>query len=86
MSMDQALFQPFPSEVVFQQFQPHQTYEFPLNLRNNDRVRDSTPSYSLYDVQHIQCVGVLILHVFAGKYIARQQIICIRVTCMQVNP
>ncbi|CAI8032569.1 Hydrocephalus-inducing protein, partial [Geodia barretti] len=37
VSMDQALFQPFPSEVVFQQFQPQQTYEFPLNFRNNDR-------------------------------------------------
>jgi hydrocephalus-inducing protein len=38
VSMDQALFQPFPSEVVFQQFQPQQTFEFPLNFRNNDRV------------------------------------------------
>lgn len=40
VSMDQALFQPFPSEVVFQQFQPQQMYEFPLNFRNNDRVRN----------------------------------------------
>ena len=39
MSVDQALFQPFPSEVVFQQFLPHATHEFPLNFRNNDRVR-----------------------------------------------
>ena len=39
VGMEQALFQPFPSEVVFQQFQPQHTYEFPLNLRNNDRVR-----------------------------------------------
>jgi hydrocephalus-inducing protein len=37
VTVDQPLFQPFPSEVVFQQFQPQHTYEFPLNLRNNDR-------------------------------------------------
>ena len=38
VDVDQALFQPFPSEVVFQQFEPHQTYEFPLLLRNLDKV------------------------------------------------
>ena len=38
MSIDQALFQPFPSEVQFQQFQPHNTYEFPLRFRNLDVV------------------------------------------------
>ena len=38
LDVDQALFQPFPSEVTFQQFEPHKTYEFPLQLRNNDRV------------------------------------------------
>lgn len=40
LDIDQALFQPFPSEVVFQQFEPHHTYEFPLALRNNDKVLD----------------------------------------------
>ena len=38
MGVDQALFQPFPSEVVFQQFQSQQTHQFPLNFRNNDQV------------------------------------------------
>lgn len=38
VDIDQALFQPFPSEVVFQQFEPHRTYEFPLLLRNLDKV------------------------------------------------
>ncbi|KAM9301954.1 hydrocephalus-inducing protein homolog [Gastrophryne carolinensis] len=35
---DQALFQPFPSEIVFQNFLPCETYEVPLLLRNNDTV------------------------------------------------
>ena len=38
VDIDQALFQPFPSDVVFQQFEPHRTYEFPLLLRNLDKV------------------------------------------------
>lgn len=38
LSVDQALFQPFPSEVQFQQFEPHRVYEFPLKFRNLDTV------------------------------------------------
>ena len=38
VDVDQALFQPFPSEVTFQQFEPHQVYQFPLQLRNLDKV------------------------------------------------
>ena len=38
VDVDQALFQPFPSEVTFQQFEPHQAYQFPLQLRNLDKV------------------------------------------------
>lgn len=38
VDMDQALFQPFPSEITFQQFEPHRTYQFPMQLRNLDRV------------------------------------------------
>ena len=38
VDIDQALFQPFPSEITFQKYQPHQTYEFPLFLRNLDVV------------------------------------------------
>ncbi len=35
---DQPLFQPFPSELVFQNFTPAQTYKLPLLLLNNDKV------------------------------------------------
>uniref|UniRef100_A0A8D0G7T0 HYDIN/VesB/CFA65-like Ig-like domain-containing protein n=1 Tax=Sphenodon punctatus TaxID=8508 RepID=A0A8D0G7T0_SPHPU len=38
VDMDQTLFQPFPSEVVFQNFAPCETYEVPLILRNNDKI------------------------------------------------
>ena len=38
VDVDQALFQPFPSEIVFQKFHPHQTIEVPLTFRNLDRV------------------------------------------------
>ncbi|XP_071423982.1 hydrocephalus-inducing protein homolog [Pithys albifrons albifrons] len=35
---DQTLFQPFPSEVVFQNYVPHKVYEVPVILRNMDKV------------------------------------------------
>ncbi|NXK86342.1 HYDIN protein, partial [Formicarius rufipectus] len=35
---DQTLFQPFPSEVVFQNYIPHEVCEMPLVLRNRDKV------------------------------------------------
>ncbi|CAJ1057504.1 hydrocephalus-inducing protein homolog isoform X3 [Xyrichtys novacula] len=35
---DQPLFQPFPSELVFQNVTPAQTYQLPLLLFNNDKV------------------------------------------------
>ncbi|CAH2323836.1 Hypothetical predicted protein [Pelobates cultripes] len=38
VDLDQALFQPFPSEIVFQNYVPFNTYEVPLVLRNNDKV------------------------------------------------
>ncbi|XP_046781642.1 hydrocephalus-inducing protein homolog isoform X3 [Gallus gallus] len=38
VDLDQTLFQPFPSEVVFQSYIPCEVYEVPLVLRNNDRV------------------------------------------------
>ncbi|XP_069510876.1 hydrocephalus-inducing protein homolog [Ambystoma mexicanum] len=38
VDVDQALFQPFPSDIVFQNYTPCETYEVPLVLRNNDRV------------------------------------------------
>ncbi|KAG8437289.1 hypothetical protein GDO86_008117 [Hymenochirus boettgeri] len=38
VDLDQALFQPFPSEIVFQNYTACETYEVPLILRNNDKV------------------------------------------------
>ncbi|XP_074751148.1 hydrocephalus-inducing protein homolog [Athene noctua] len=38
VDLDQSLFQPFPSEVVFQNYVPFEVYEVPLILRNTDRV------------------------------------------------
>ncbi|KAM4722980.1 hydrocephalus-inducing protein homolog [Rhinophrynus dorsalis] len=38
VDLDQALFQPFPSEIVFQNYTACETYEVPLVLRNNDKV------------------------------------------------
>ncbi|KAM6380942.1 hydrocephalus-inducing protein homolog [Pluvialis apricaria] len=38
LGLDQTLFQPFPSEVVFQRYVPCEVYEVPLILRNNDKV------------------------------------------------
>ncbi|XP_075998116.1 hydrocephalus-inducing protein homolog [Genypterus blacodes] len=38
VDMDQALFQPHPSELIFQNFTPPQTYKLPLVLFNNDKV------------------------------------------------
>eukprot|EP00118_Oscarella_pearsei_P011192 m.73261 g.73261 ORF g.73261 m.73261 type:complete len:153 (+) comp35835_c0_seq1:61-519(+) len=38
IDLDEPLFQPSPSEVIFQKFEPRQTYEIHLLLRNNDKV------------------------------------------------
>ncbi|NXG68880.1 HYDIN protein, partial [Baryphthengus martii] len=38
VDLDQSLFQPFPSEVVFQSYVPCKVYEVPLVLRNKDKV------------------------------------------------
>ena len=37
--VDEPMFQPFPSEIFFQKFEPFNVYEIPLLLRNNDKVR-----------------------------------------------
>ena len=41
MDIEEPIFQPFPSDIVFQNFEPYQTYEVPLQLRNNDKVSAS---------------------------------------------
>lgn len=38
LEIDEPMFQPFPSDIVFQNFEPYQTYQVPLKLRNNDKV------------------------------------------------
>ena len=38
VNVDEPMFQPFPSEIFFQKFEPFETYEVPLVLRNNDKV------------------------------------------------
>ena len=38
VNIDEPLFQPFPSEVYFQNFEPFEIYQVPLILRNNDKV------------------------------------------------
>ncbi len=36
--VDEPMFQPYPSEIYFQKFEPFNVYEVPLQLRNNDKV------------------------------------------------
>lgn len=36
--VDEPMFQPYPSEIYFQKFEPFTIYEVPLLLRNNDKV------------------------------------------------
>ncbi|XP_073706753.1 hydrocephalus-inducing protein homolog [Garra rufa] len=38
LDLDQAMFQPYPSEIVFQNCSPFKTYKVPLELRNSDKV------------------------------------------------
>ncbi|KAI4897658.1 hypothetical protein NFI96_025643 [Prochilodus magdalenae] len=38
LDVDQPFFQPYPSEIVFQNYMPSEMYEVPLVLRNNDKI------------------------------------------------
>lgn len=38
LDLDQAMFQPYPSEIVFQNYSPFKTYKVSLELRNSDKV------------------------------------------------
>ncbi|XP_066493063.1 hydrocephalus-inducing protein homolog [Tiliqua scincoides] len=38
VDLEQSLFQPFPSEVIFQNYAPCEVHEVPLILRNNDKI------------------------------------------------
>ncbi|XP_041629003.1 hydrocephalus-inducing protein homolog isoform X2 [Vulpes lagopus] len=68
IDLDQALFQPFPSEIVFQNYTPCEVYEVPLVLRNNDKiprmvkvVEESSPYFRVVspkDIGHKVAPGV----------------------------
>ncbi|KAM3920677.1 hydrocephalus-inducing protein homolog [Leptodactylus fuscus] len=68
VDVEQALFQPFPSEIVFQNYIPCETYEVPLILRNNDKVprlvkvtQESSPYFQIIspnDVCHKVAPGM----------------------------
>ncbi|NXG37545.1 HYDIN protein, partial [Dromaius novaehollandiae] len=68
LDLEQSLFQPFPSEVVFQNYIPCEIYEVPLILRNKDKiprlvkvVLESSPYFKLIspnDVCHKVAPGM----------------------------
>jgi len=54
VKVDEAVFQAFPSEIVFQNFSAKRTYQVPIQLRNNDKVprsiqisRENGPFFSV---------------------------------------
>ncbi|EHB15465.1 Hydrocephalus-inducing protein-like protein, partial [Heterocephalus glaber] len=68
VDLDHALFQPFPSEIIFQNYTPCEVYEVPLVLRNNDKiprmvkiVEESSPYFKVIspkDIGHKVAPGV----------------------------
>uniref|UniRef100_A0A3Q3MLA1 HYDIN axonemal central pair apparatus protein n=1 Tax=Mastacembelus armatus TaxID=205130 RepID=A0A3Q3MLA1_9TELE len=54
--MDRALFQPYPSELVFQNFTPAETYKLPLVLINIDKVSRQV-KLELRDSEYFHVVG-----------------------------
>ncbi|XP_048648423.1 hydrocephalus-inducing protein homolog isoform X1 [Marmota marmota marmota] len=68
VDLDQTLFQPFPSEIVFQNYTPCEVYEVPLVLRNNDKIprmvkiiEESSPYFKVVspkDICHKVAPGV----------------------------
>ncbi|XP_049719569.1 hydrocephalus-inducing protein homolog isoform X3 [Elephas maximus indicus] len=68
IDLDQALFQPFPSEIIFQNYTPCEVYEVPLILRNNDKIprmvkviEESSPYFKVIspkDIGHKVAPGV----------------------------
>ncbi|XP_071670318.1 hydrocephalus-inducing protein homolog isoform X2 [Patagioenas fasciata] len=62
VDLEQSLFQPFPSEVVFQRYVPCKVYEVPLILRNIDKVPrlvkivlESSPYFRLISPNDMCC-------------------------------
>ena len=68
VDLEGPLFQPFPSEIVFQNFEPQQLYRVPLHLRNNDHVgrlikvvQEDSPYFSIVsppDIGHKVAPGM----------------------------
>ncbi|XP_006860378.1 PREDICTED: hydrocephalus-inducing protein homolog [Chrysochloris asiatica] len=68
VDLDQTLFQPFPSEIIFQNYTPCEVYEVPLVLRNNDKIprmvkviEESSPYFKVIspkDIGHKVAPGV----------------------------
>ncbi|KAM7396206.1 hypothetical protein PAMP_019263 [Pampus punctatissimus] len=56
VDVDQALFQPYPSELVFQNFTPAQAYKLPLLLLNKDKVSRQM-KLELQDSEYFSVVG-----------------------------
>ncbi|KAM7413943.1 hypothetical protein PAMA_018980 [Pampus argenteus] len=56
VDVDQALFQPYPPELVFQNFTPAQTYKLPLLLLNKDKVSRQM-KLELQDSEYFSVVG-----------------------------
>ena len=56
VDVNQALFQPFPSEIIFQHYEPHQMYEIPISLRNLDVVTRNI-KVTLKDSPYFSMVG-----------------------------
>uniref|UniRef100_A0A8C0ERD5 HYDIN/VesB/CFA65-like Ig-like domain-containing protein n=1 Tax=Bubo bubo TaxID=30461 RepID=A0A8C0ERD5_BUBBB len=58
VDLEQSLFQPFPSEVVFQNYVPFEVYEVPLILRNTDKVSKvvlEMPYFKLISLSDVCC-------------------------------
>lgn len=47
LTIDEPMFQPYPSEIYFQKFEAFSVYEVPLLLRNNDKV-------TTLNISHVQ--------------------------------
>lgn len=72
VDLEQSLFQPFPSEVVFQSYVPCEVYEVPLILRNNDKVsawiwRFNSVLEEESSVIHVYRVASYLLHHSTSK-------------------
>lgn len=62
------MFQPYPSEIVFQNYSPFKTYKVPLELRNSDKVTFILLRrlYSQFVAQlHNECIKNIYIYIFS---------------------